>query len=60
MTVELVSTIIVVLAVALASLDVYLATDKRPANTISEIIWKASRNPIIPFAFGVIAGHLFW
>ncbi len=31
------------------------------ADTISAIIWTATaRRPIVPFAIGVLMGHLFW
>jgi hypothetical protein len=29
--------------------------------TISEVIWHlCSKHPLVPFAFGVLMGHLFW
>lgn len=31
-----------------------------PGDTISEKIWKLAIHPIVPFAFGVLMGHLFW
>jgi hypothetical protein len=30
-------------------------------DTISEIMWEATTDrPIVPFALGVVMGHLFW
>lgn len=29
-------------------------------ETISEIFWRLSARPIVPFAMGVLMGHLFW
>lgn len=30
-------------------------------DTVSEIVWAAvARRPIVPFAAGVLCGHLFW
>lgn len=41
--------------------DLIVATDGKPGNTISEItLYYARRHPVIPFALGVIMGHLFW
>ncbi len=35
--------------------------DRRAGNTISERIWAVSaKRPLVPFAFGLLAGHLFW
>lgn len=33
----------------------------QPGDTLTEITWTLSQQwPILPFAAGVIAGHLFW
>ncbi len=29
-------------------------------QTMSEWMWSVKDHPIIPFLFGVLAGHLFW
>jgi hypothetical protein len=30
-------------------------------DTISEIVWEAATDrPVLPFAIGVVIGHLFW
>ena len=32
-----------------------------PGDTISETVWQLSKEwPMVPFLFGVVAGHLFW
>lgn len=40
--------------------ECWAAATHTPGDTISEIVWRASRRPIVPFAFGVLMGHLFW
>lgn len=57
-------TTISVLAITLVSLvvyDVIIFIKEGPQATISYDLLGLSRDyPIIPFALGVIAGHLFW
>jgi hypothetical protein len=31
-----------------------------PGDTISEIVWEASRRPLVPFLAGLLCGHFFW
>jgi hypothetical protein len=38
----------------------FVALYRSRGETISEIFWRLSRRPLIPFAFGVLCGHLFW
>jgi hypothetical protein len=46
---------------ALLLYELYALSDQRAGDTISEIIWKAAATrPILPFAMGVLMGHLFW
>ena len=45
--------------------DIIMAVlqNKDPKNfkTISKVIWEqSSKHPIIPFAVGMLMGHLFW
>jgi len=41
--------------------DVYAVVTGGVKNTISWEVLQASKNyPVIPFAVGVVAGHLFW
>lgn len=28
--------------------------------SISELVWTASKRPLLPFAFGLLMGHFFW
>jgi uncharacterized membrane protein len=47
--------------VLLIGWDIVVAVNKIPGDTISEIVLGYARSsPIIPFAFGVLMGHLFW
>lgn len=55
--------VMIACAVALIAWDIYVAhkdkTDEH--NTISETLNRQARlHPLIPFAFGVLAGHFFW
>ena len=48
---------------ALLVLGIYevYALAKNQGLTISEITWRlAYRHPLLPFAFGLLAGHFFW
>lgn len=49
-----------IVAAVLIAFDIYLASDKTPGNTYSEVIrnW-AVINPLLPYAFGVLGGHFF-
>ena len=40
--------------------EFWSAANHRPGDTISEIVWRASKKPILPFAFGLLMGHFFW
>jgi hypothetical protein len=47
-------------AVGLIGYDIW-AYFQHDNSTISEWIWTASKSyPLVPFALGVVAGHLFW
>jgi hypothetical protein len=51
----------VFLALVLLLLLYELVAFKRQNHeTISEIFWRLSARPIVPFAMGVLMGHLFW
>ena len=53
--------ILVVGAITLALWDVFAAAQPVSGDTISEVVWAVSaKHPIIPFALGVVMGHLFW
>jgi hypothetical protein len=52
-----------VLVGLLAGLFVYeivAAVTAPPGDTLSEIVWRLSSRPIVPFACGILAGHFFW
>lgn len=52
--------IVAAFVAAIFGVDVWLALDSG-SPTISEWIWKySSEYIVIPFAFGFLAGHLFW
>lgn len=41
--------------------DIYAATNKDKRDTISVVLLDfARRRPVLPFALGVIMGHLLW
>ena len=53
-------TLILIVATVLIGLDVYLASDHIGGNTYSEVIRTWAYNlPLIPYAYGVLAGHFF-
>lgn len=48
-------------AAGLIGWDIYAAANSIKGDTISEVLLSSSINhPILPFAFGIIFGHLFW
>lgn len=49
------------LILALLLYELVALSTKTPGATISEIVWNAThRRPILPFAVGLLCGHLFW
>lgn len=47
--------------VLLIAWDVYVAANDVKGDTISELMLAfARKHPILPFALGVLFGHLFW
>lgn len=52
--------ILIAVALLLIGWDIYVAVNKDEGDTISEIFLWVSRHPIVPCAFGVLMGHLFW
>jgi hypothetical protein len=53
--------ILLVVAVGLVLWDVFVAAEPTPGDTISEVMLRwALRHPVIPFAIGVVCGHVFW
>lgn len=52
---------IVAVAVVAIAYDVWVCITHGSAATISWTTWKTSQQyPVIPFAIGVLCGHLFW
>lgn len=51
-----------VFLVLIAALFLYegVALYRHRGETISEIFWRASNRPLIPFAMGFLMGHLFF
>ena len=48
-------------AILLIGWDIYVAGNRMPGDTISELLLDFSiKHPIIPFILGVLVGHLFW
>ena len=55
------ATIAILAVVVLAAIDVVLLLTGGVEATFSRVILAASHKyPIIPFAAGVLAGHIFW
>ena len=60
MSEQLTITIIVAVVVLVILFDIVAAATKPDGDTITQVIQKYSqRYPIIPFAFGLLAGHLY-
>ena len=56
-----VTTIMIVLTLAIIGFDVLVGTDIIPDNTISEIMAESSQTiPLIPIAWGVLMSHFFF
>ncbi|HLN78423.1 MAG TPA: hypothetical protein VK204_15355 [Nocardioidaceae bacterium] len=56
-------TILILVAVTLGLIgwDVYAAIQPVSGSTISEVfLGFARQHPVLPFAFGVLGGHLCW
>lgn len=48
------------LCVALLVYEAFALGTRAPGDTISEIVWRLSQRPLIPFVFGMLMGHFFW
>ena len=41
--------------------EIVTLANEADGDTISELVWAATtRRPVVPFAAGVLCGHLFW
>ncbi len=38
----------------------YAIATTASGDTISEVVWRISERPLVPFAFGLLMGHFFW
>jgi hypothetical protein len=48
-------------ALALIGWDIWVFVRPPSGDTLSEVIRRwATEHPVLPFAFGVLMGHLFW
>jgi hypothetical protein len=55
------ASLIVAVVVLGAIYDIIAAVVGGQESTISVIVWNVSlKHPVIPFAVGVLCGHLFW
>jgi len=55
------ATIIISTVMAWIGWDIYAAFNREAGDTISEVVLAAAQGkPIVPFAVGMIIGHLFW
>lgn len=53
--------VLVAVGVVLIAWDIWLYVSPAPADTISRVLFDtATEHPILPFVFGVLAGHWFW
>jgi hypothetical protein len=49
------------LVIIIAGIDIWASIKGGHHDTISGRIWDWSKHyPMLPFGFGVLAGHLFW
>lgn len=60
MTKRITIAVLIIVTILLIVWDVYVATNSVRGDTISEVFLWASSHPVLPFAFGVLAGHLCW
>lgn len=49
-----------VLVAALFGYEAWALFNHQAGDTISEIFWRISRNPLVPFLMGFLMGHFFW
>jgi len=52
--------ILVTLALLLIGWDIFVAANDTKGDTISEVFLYFSKHPVLPFAAGVVMGHLCW
>lgn len=52
--------LVLVAIVLLIIYEIWSIRSVQSGDTISEVMWKLSERPLIPFMFGMVAGHFFW
>mgnify|MGYP001567027821 CR=1 len=52
--------ILIAITIALIGWDVWVYLEPTRDDTISEVFLWFSAHPVLPFAFGVLSGHLMW
>lgn len=52
--------IFLVIVGALIVYEITALCNQRQGDTISELVWLASKRPLVPFVMGLICGHFFW
>jgi hypothetical protein len=52
--------ILVAVTVALIGWDIYVAVVETPATISVIVLGWAQAHPVLPFAIGVVCGHLLW
>ena len=54
-------TILIIIALILIGWDIWVYIEPTDGDTISEITLAfAQKHPVLPFAIGVLCGHLLW
>lgn len=43
-----------------AAYEVVALANSKDGDTISEYVWESCDRPLVPFFFGMAAGHFFW
>lgn len=52
--------ILSLLLAGLALYEIAALLNSTAGDTLSELVWSASHRPLLPFLFGLVAGHFFW
>ena len=60
MTRKITISILVAVTALLIGWDIWAYVEPTRGDTISEVFLYFSQHPVLPFAFGVLAGHLCW
>jgi hypothetical protein len=52
--------LVLVAIVLLIVYEIWSIKSVQTGDTLSEMMWKLSERPLIPFMFGMLCGHFFW